>query len=183
MGQNWIYKPNTERREAIMRSSQNIDFPLSVWKQSHYSAKPLISFVSPQYDPRLEIRVRTLDSGKAERENPRKGFFMFFCLKLSFHDKYFGLFVGSLLFCEKSSRDCWLSFVRSHHCLKWAEVTLKYSEYIIPGPDRIHKICQSYPQQEQGRQGIYGNSPEIFSKAEWKQRNISIQKQSPGSMT
>ena len=34
-------------------------------------------------------------------------------------------------------------------------MTLKYSEYIIPGPDRIHKICHSYPQQEEeGGQGI-----------------------------
>ena len=35
-------------------------------------------------------------------------------------------------------------------------MTLKYSEYIIPpAPDRIHKICHSYPQQEQGGQGMW----------------------------
>ena len=67
-----------------MRSSQNIDFPLSVWKQSHYSAKPLISFVSPQYDPRLEIRVRTLDSGR-ERKPQKRIFYVFFAFLLNYH--------------------------------------------------------------------------------------------------
>ena len=46
-----------------MRSSENIDplqLAVSVWKQSHYSTKPLISFVPSQCTTRLEILVRTL---------------------------------------------------------------------------------------------------------------------------
>ena len=41
-------------------------------------------------------------------------------------------------------------------------MTLKYSEYIIPAPDRIHKICHSYPQQEQGGQGILEILQKLF---------------------
>ena len=60
-----------------MRSSENIDpsqLPVSVWKQSHYNTKPLISFVPSQYTTRLEILVRTLPSITATarwRENQK----------------------------------------------------------------------------------------------------------------
>ena len=60
-----------------MRSSENIDpsqLPVSVWKQSHYNTKPLISFVPSQYTTRLEILVRNLPSGTATarwRENQK----------------------------------------------------------------------------------------------------------------
>ena len=93
------------------------------------TTKPLISFVPSQYRSRLEILVRSLPSRTiAAGESGIRN------LHFSKPNHFFVKDVSYFLKSHSTTVAALCSSPPLNHCLKWGEVTLKYSEYIIPAP-------------------------------------------------